>query len=639
MNKARLIFVSFLLALCFCLLIGRLFQVQIFKGGEYAKRCRQQSKLRTLIYARRGSIIDRKGRTMAKSVSGKRLYPYGDLAGAVLGYTGKDGNGLAGVEYAFDTFLMGEDGWRIVQKDGINNRYSRIGMPNKPSENGSDIYLTIDVQAQKIVEKVLRQTVETFKARGGMCIIMDPETGSILAMANEPSFNPNTWKNCSPGDRSNRCISYNYEPGSTFKIITTAATLQEDIKSEKDVINGNQGKYKIYDQVICDYKPFGDLTFTEALSLSSNVCYAKIATELGNKRLYKYTRNFGFGGISGIELPGEEAGIVHPVDKWSGRTLVTMAIGQELSVTLLQMMVAFSAVANGGILIEPHIIQQIVDQDGSVEKEKVLRAKRRVISEDVALRLRRMMKKVVSNGTARRVALPGLSIAGKTGTSQKIDKEAGTYSDSKVWASFIGFAPVEKPVLVCGVVIDEPANGEVGGVAAGPAFRRILQRIISRPDLEYAEKLINADAVDSGDTRENREPYTPRRRLPYICGMNRASVVSFLTAENIPFEIVGTGNRIAYQAPPPGKAFTGGTKLILYTHEGDEKEANTHTVARRVRVPKCVGKDLRDAINALNLKGLVPYVKGTGVVRKQKPAFGVITQSAVTCTLVCSFEG
>lgn len=669
MNKVRLIFISILLALCFCVLIGRLFQIQIFEGNKYSKRCRQQSKLRTLTAAKRGSIKDRNGQILAKSISGhlrmetdmlakdtdelnassnkgknryasiKRLYPYGELAGAVLGYVGKDGNGLAGIEYAFDHYLRGEDGWCIIQKDGRNNRYSRVGMPKKTPKSGCDIYLSIDIRVQKIIEKVLSQTVKKFKAKGGMCIVMDPEAGDVLAMANEPSFNPNIWKRYSTESRSNHCISYNYEPGSTFKIITTAATLQENIKSEKDIINGNQGEYKIYDQVICDYKPFGDLTFSEALSYSSNVCYAKIANELGNKRLYKYSRDFGFGGVSGIDLPGEETGIVHPVNKWSGRTLVTMAIGQEISVTHLQMMVAFSAVANGGILIEPHIIQKIVDSDGPVLKERALKAKRRVISEDVALRLRRMMKGVVEYGTAKRVALPGLSIGGKTGTSQKIDKETGTYSDNKVFASFIGFAPVENPVLLCGVLIDEPANGEVGGVAAGPAFKQILQQIISHPGLEYAEKLINANSSDSCDSQEEDKPYRPQKRLPNMCGLDRASVASFLTSEDIPFEIIGTGNIIAYQAPLEGKSFTNDTKLILYTSEGIGDETDTNNVIRQVRVPKCTGKDLRDAINALNLKGLVPYIKGAGVVEKQKPAFGVITQSSVTCTLVCSFEG
>lgn len=669
MNRARLIFVSILLALCFCVLIGRLFQIQIFKGNEYAKRCRQQSKLRTLIAAKRGSIRDCKGRNIAKSISGhllldadilakdidelnqsskkgknryasiKRVYPYGELAGAVLGYVGKDGNGLSGIEYTFDDYLRGEDGWCIIQKDGRNNRYSRIGMPKKPPKNGCDIYLSIDIRMQKIIEKVLRQAVKEFKAKGGMCIVMDPESGNVLAMANEPSFNPNIWKRYSTESRSNHCISYNYEPGSTFKIITTAATLQEGVKREKDIINGNQGEYKIYDQVICDYKPFGDLTFSEALSYSSNVCYAKIASELGNKRLYKYARDFGFGSISGIDLPGEEIGIVHPVNKWSGRTLVTMAIGQESSVTFLQMMVAFSAVANGGILVEPHIIQKVVDSEGSVIKEKALKAKRRVISEGVALRLRKMMKGVVEYGTAKRVSLPGLSIGGKTGTSQKIDKETGTYSDNKVWASFIGFAPVENPVLLCGVVIDEPANGEGGGATAGPAFKQILKQVISHPHLEYAEKLINADSFDSCNYQEEDKRYTPQKRLPNMCGMVRAPVASFLASEDIPFEIIGTGNRIAYQAPLAGKMFTNDTKLILYTSEGVGNEIDTNSVIRQVRIPKCIGKDLRDAINALNLKGLVPYIKGAGVVRNQKPAFGVIVQSSVTCTLVCSFEG
>ena len=669
MNKARLIFISILLALCLCVLIGRLFQIQIFKGNEYAKRCRQQSSLRTLVAAKRGTIRDCKGRNIAKSISGrlrldtdmlaknidklnqsssggkkrfasiKRVYPYGELAGAVLGYVGKDGNGLAGIEYTFDHYLRGEDGWCIIQKDGRNNKYSRIGMPKKPPKSGCDIYLSIDITMQKIVEKVLRRTVKDLKAKGGMCIVMDPKTGNVLAMANEPSFNPNIWNRYSTESRSNHCISYNYEPGSTFKIITTAAVLQEGLKKEEDIVNGNQGIYKIYDQVICDYKPFGDLTFSEALSYSSNVCYAKVANELGNKRLYKYARDFGFGGISGIGLPGEETGIVHPVSKWSGRTLVTMAIGQEVSVTFLQMLVAFSAVANGGILVEPHIVQKIVDSEGTVIAERGLNAKRSVISASVALRLRKMMKGVVDYGTAKMVALPGLSIGGKTGTSQKIDKKTGAYSDNKVWASFIGFAPVENPEIVCGVVIDEPANGEGGGVAAGPAFKQILKQVISHPQLEYAEKLINADNFDSCDYQQGDKRYAPQKRLPDLCGMVRAPVASFLASEEILFEIIGTGNKIAYQVPLAGKAFTNETKLILYTGEGMGNAIDTGNVIRQVRVPKCVGKDLRDAINALNLKGLVPHIQGAGVVRNQRPAFGVIMQSSVPCTLVCSFEG
>ncbi len=666
--KVRIIVVSFFVSLCFCVLVGRLFYIQILNGDKYTTRCREQSKRRTLIPSQRGVIRDCGGRILAKSISSdgsleeilndnsktrknkkyarnsgamsfKRFYPYGKLAGAVLGYVGRDYNGLAGAEYTFDQFLRGENGWSIIQKDGRNQHYSRIGMPNKPPKSGADVYLSINVQIQKIVEKVLSETVQALNARGGMSIVMNPVSGEILAMANVPAFDPNRWKQYPVATRNNNCISYNYEPGSTFKIVTAAAALQENVKQENDTLNGNQGLYEIYDQVIRDHKAFGNLTFSQALSYSSNVCFAKIANELGNKRLYKYTRDFGLGSGSGIFLPGEEVGIVHPVNKWSGRTRVTMAMGQEVSVTFLQMMVVFSAIANGGILVEPHVYTKIVDTDGAVIEKRDPKTKRQVISENTALRLRNMMRGVVEYGTAKRGALPGLSIGGKTGTSQKIDMETGSYSNDRVWASFIGFAPVKEPVLVCGVVIDEPSHGEGGGVAAAPAFRQILRQIISHPNLQYAEKLIGTDCPDPSPTDERIKPNDAVKKLPDMCRMGRTQAAAFLSAEKISFEIIGTDRDIAYQSPPAGTMFTDDTRLILYTGENKQDGAQPQRTGGRIRVPNCVGKDLRDAVNALNLKGLVPYVKGAGVVMHQDPMVGTMLNSAVTCTLVCSFEG
>lgn len=671
--KVRVVFVAFILLICLFILIGRLFQVQIVKGKEYSKKCRQQSKYRTLITARRGSIKDRNGFILAKSSSSnlqlarslfnekdhltdkspskkeviyssvKRIYPYSELAGQVLGYTGKDGNGLSGVEYTFDKYLTGENGWRIVKRYGRNHRYSRIGMPKKSPKKGCDVHLTLDIRIQSIIEKVLGEVVDKFGAKSANCIIMDPHTGDILAMANEPKFNPNMWKAYENEYRKNRCVSAIYEPGSTFKIVTAAIALQENLKSEHDKIDGNQGIYKIYDQVIRDYKPYGEITFAEALSYSSNVCFSKIAKEINNKSFFTYTRNFGLGAHSGIFLTGEEIGIVHPVKKWSGRTRVTMAIGQELSATLLQMMVVFSTVANGGVLVEPHIYSTITDFNGAIVDKRVPTIKRRVITEDVALRLRRMMKGVVEYGTAKRCALSGLPIGGKTGTSQKVDKESGTYSDEKVWASFIGFTPVEDPALVCGVVVDEPAHGGVGGIVAAPAFRQIIQQIISHPELDYAERLITAGASENSNGSTNKEksdlPEINKSCVPDICRMDRKKAVRFLSKEKISFEIIGTGNRIAYQKPPAGNIFTKDTKIILYTTGATDDICEDKYRFMEIRVPNCVGKDLRDAVNALNLKGLVPYVKGSGIVMAQQPVVGAMVQKAVTCTLTCSFEG
>lgn len=664
--KTRLIVVGAFLALCFCVLICRLFQIQVFKANEYSKISFRQSKQRTLITACRGSIRDQKGRVLAENIPNnspaalfgegaghkaqsapkrvyhpplKRVYPYGELAGGVLGYVGKDDYGLAGIEYVVDQYLRGEDGWCIIQKDGRNNRYSRIGMPEKLPESGCDIYLTIDLEIQKIVEKVLAHTVKEFNAKGGMCIVLDPQTGAVLAMANEPSFNPNSWKQYPQERRKNNCIVYTYEPGSTFKVITAAIALQEEVKDEGDSINGNNGVYEIYNQIISDHKPFGKLTFAEALSYSSNVCFAKVAKELGGKRLYNYTKDFGFGSATGMSLPGEEPGVVHPLNKWSGRTLVTMAIGQELSVTLLQMITAFAAIANNGVLVEPSIIDRVVDSKGAVVMKSSLKVKRRVVSEATALRVRTMMKGVVDYGTGKQGGLPGISIGGKTGTSQKIDAETGAYSKDRVWSSFIGLAPAEKPVLVCGVMIDEPQTGELGGIVAAPAFRQIVQQIVSHPDLAYAEKLIHSDPADKCGKQERNRLYSLCRKLPDMRGLEKGSAAAFLALEKIPFEIIGGGNRIKYQSPLVGKALTSNTKLILYTDNQKSALPEGNNGAAYTAMPNCIGKDLRDAVNTLNLKGIVPYIQGTGVVKEQRPPFGGSFQSSAVCTLICSFEG
>ncbi len=662
-NKTRVAFVMTTLILFTLVIVGRLFYIQIVHGDEYAIKCQKQAKYRTVLNAQRGTIKDRNGNVLAKSVSRsldfdkdlkspkdnerktesqkkvstRRIYPYGELAGQVLGYTGKDGNGLSGVEFFFDRYLHGEDGWGIVKNYGRNSHYSRLGLPKKTAKNGCDITLTLDVRIQTIVEKVLGETVKKFHAKNGQCIVMDPNSGEILAMANYPSFNPNVWKRYASADRNNCCISSIYEPGSTFKVLTAAIALQEKLFNERDSIDGNQGVYKIYDQVIRDHKPYGKLSFEQALSFSSNVCFSKIAKNIQNDHVYNYTRNFGMGAQTGVNLPGEEIGIVHPVSRWSGRTRVTMAIGQEVSTTLLQMVTLFCSVANGGLLMEPQIFSKITSTHrGLLEKREPV-IKRRVISEDVSLRLRRMMKGVVDYGTATRCGLKGIHIGGKTGTSQKIDKETNAYSDDKVWASFIGFAPVENPTLVCGVMIDEPTYGEFGGVVAAPVFRQVIQQIVSHPELEYAEKLI-----DRNDTSIQGESETGDERgvlLPSVCGMERKRAAKYLTMQKMPFEVIGTGNTIAYQSPEAGSLFNGNTKLILYTVKTEQKEiAKPKVNSNLVRVPHCIGKDLRDAINALNLKGLVPHVEGAGIVRYQEPTVGEMVKEMVPCTLICSFD-
>jgi membrane peptidoglycan carboxypeptidase len=417
-------------------------------------------------------------------------------------------------------------------------------------------------------------------------------------------------------------VSYTYEPGSTFKLVAASTALQERIKSENDLIDGNKGVYEVFHQVIRDHEPYGFLTFTKALSYSSNVCFAKIANEIGNEKLYNYIRDFGFGAKTGIGLPGEEVGIVHPVREWSGRSRVTMAIGQELSVTLLQMTLAYAAVANGGILLEPVICEKIVNTNGAILDSAKYKPVRRILKEDIASRLRVMLADVAADGTGKKAALEGLVVAGKTGTAQKPD--SGKYSRWRSWSSFIGFVPADKPELLCSIVIDEPAGGEMGGVAAAPAFNKIMTQIISHPELEFAEKILNKN------TFANHEKKDERFVVPSVCGLTRENAVKILETSHLQYQFAGSGNRISYQAPAAGTNTDKARVITLYF----ENSRNIEQL-----IPDCVGKDLRDAINIVNLKGLTPYIIGFGKVRKQFPASGTLIHTTEICTLICSTEG
>jgi cell division protein FtsI (penicillin-binding protein 3) len=618
--KIRLFFLCFLLCIGVMAVMVRLFSIQVLHGSEFAARSRSQSQQRCMLPAPRGTIYDRNGKVLAAStlsdvslamdvfgaakkkkgtaVTPRRVYPLGEAEGPLVGYIGRDGYGLGGVEFTFDKYLRGEDGWTILQRDGRNHRYRKVGLPCKEPRRGGEVYLTIDAEIQKIAYSVLKQSVVSQGARGGMCMVMDPSTGNILAMVNEPSFDPNAPGSYPIEVRRNACVSAIYEPGSTFKLVTAAAALDGNTVKEHDILDGNNGVYTIYHESIRDHHPYGKLTFVQAMAFSSNVCFAKVAKAVGSRSLYQCVRDFGFGSRSGIDLPGEENGILHPIRAWSGRTLVTMAIGQEISVTFLQMMLAYAAIANNGVLLKPRICEKAAGSDRTGKEKIAFTPVRRVLSEQNARRLRTMLKTVVDSGTGAKAAIRDIAIAGKTGTAQKID--SGAYSRTRSWASFFGFLPVEKPVLLCGVVIDEPANNLMGGTAAAPVFRKVVTQILSHPGLEFAEKILH-DRV---------APPLPADNVPgkeIIAGM-------------IP-KVRGNG----LPALPRGKASGSAAFEPVRAASG--------------LMPNCIGKDARDAVNIVNRLGLMPYVIGAGLVRRQHPPAGSLKSSAPACTLFCSWEG
>jgi len=639
--KARVIAVSVFLVIFFLAVAGKLFTIQILDGGKYALNSKMQAQKRRIINARRGDIYDRRGQQLAVGVSGRlalgldvlgageaegkavlqRVYPMGEVAGPVLGYVGKDGYGLGGAEFTFDHYLRGEDGWEIVHRDGKQRTYRKIGLPGKAPKDGADLYLTIDVNLQKIVQAVLKQTVESLNAKGAMCIVMDPRTGKILAMANEPSFNPNIPSSYSLADRQNKPISLVYEPGSTFKAVTASVALQEGAYAETDLINGNNGTFEIYGEIIKDDAPQGQITFARALAVSSNVCFAQIANGFKNERFYRYVRDFGFGTKTGIALPGEEGGILHPVNTWSGRTRVTMAMGYEVSATFLQMILAYAAVANGGVLLTPVICERVDKKGGAPAELAAVRPVRRVISEETARRLRKMMQGVVETGTGKQAVVPGIPVGGKTGTSRK--SEVGGYTKQRHWSSFIGFLPVEEPTLLCGVVIDEPAGGTGGGAAAAPAFRKIMSLALAHPELDFSDKILKPVTVQDSQSRHIR--------LPDFSGRKTATVTTLLDSMKISFRVVGNGDVVRHQTPAAGTfAASKIGEVVLFTDE------NLPLSDGAVRViPDAIGKDLRDAFNIFNAKGIPIYAIGSGKVLKQSIAPGEIMNKAVVCTLYC----
>ncbi len=641
--RARVIFVCVILLALGLVMVSRLFAIQVLDAERYALRSRSQAQQRRELVARRGSILDRSGRVLGASMqqrlsvgvdmlgiegTGKaslsRVYPNGDLAGPVLGYIGRDGYGLAGAEFSFDYYLRGENGWAIVQKDGLNQSYRKIGLPEKAPVNGSDVYLTIDVDIQKAVQSILRQTVKDLDAKGAMAIVMDPKSGKILAMVNEPSFNPNIPLKYPLSSRRNRCLGEIYEPGSTFKIITAAAALQEKLITPEDTIDANNGVYRVFNQVIRDVTPRGRITFSEAMTYSSNVCFAKTANLIGNDRFYRYVRNFGIGVKSGIDLPGEEEGILHPVRSWSGRTRVTMAIGYEVSTTFMQMMLPFAAVANGGVLVSPLIYEKVVSHDGNIVKTSEVTPVRRVIREEVAVTLRQMLELAVEEGTGRNAIIKGISVGGKTGTSQKSD--SGGYAKNRYWSSFIGFAPADDPVLLCGVLIDEPAGGEMGGAAAAPAFRKIMNQIITNPGQQYARTfLTNAPAASEAE-----------KSIPYIVGsyvgQDIGSIRQRLDSLGISLSEVGEGQMVVYQSPAAGTQIKSDASVIVFLNRESSYESEELKT-----VPDLFGKDVRDAFNVLNFKGMNPVIIGSGRVKRQIPAPGRRVDSAQPCTLYSAY--
>jgi cell division protein FtsI (penicillin-binding protein 3) len=402
-----------------------------------------------------------------------RAYPHRSVAAQVIGFAGIDGRGLEGVEYLYNNRLKGDQGKYKFFKDALGRRFDDPSGDNR-SIRGHNLYLTIDRTIQYNVEKILMQTVNRYKARSAMGIVMDPQTGAILAMANVPLFNPNDHNQSPNWYWRNRTVADRFEPGSTMKIFSIAAALETGAFRANTRLYCENGEYAIGRNIVHDTKPHEWLTVSDIVRLSSNIGAVKVGEKIGPERLYATLKEFGFGTRTGINCPGETTGRLAPYKRWSKIDAGAISFGQGLSVSALQLAAATGAIANGGVLMRPYIVARVTDTRGREIEAYGPEPVRRVVSAGTAAIVARMMQSVVGNGTGTLAALNEYQVSGKTGTAQKTDKSGG-YASDKFIASFTGFVPSEKPELVILVVVDEPEESHYGGTVAGPAFRKIAE--------------------------------------------------------------------------------------------------------------------------------------------------------------------
>jgi cell division protein FtsI (penicillin-binding protein 3) len=417
----------------------------------------------------------------------RRFYPKKALAGPVLGFTGVDNQGLEGLERAYDKMLRGVNGWVLAEKDAMGRMVfpGGPGFQFKMPKQGHDVILTIDEVIQHIAEKELDAALVSSRAKGGVCVVMSPQTGEVLALSvrtngyGHPAFNPNEPQRYKPAEWRNRAVTDSFEPGSIFKPFLAAAALEEKVVHPLERFDCSAGSIQVADRVIKDAHENGVLTFTDVIAQSSNVGTIKVALRLGKDRFYKYITAFGFGRKTGVDIPGEVSGLLRDSRLWSGVSIGSIAIGQEVGVTPLQMASAYCALANGGTLMKPYIVSEIVDHGGEAGKKFKPQPVGRVISEETCASVIRMLRRVVELGTGQQAKPGGYSAAGKTGTAQKIDQRTGGYSKKDYVSSFVGFAPANSPRLVILVMIDTPEGAIYGGTVAAPVFRAVAEQSLA----------------------------------------------------------------------------------------------------------------------------------------------------------------
>lgn len=562
----------------------------------------------------------------------KRYYPKRDLAAQVLGYVGIDDEGLSGIEREYDEKLRGKPGRMLISVDA---RKKWFGSVEKQPDPGENVVLTIDQQIQYIAERELQTAMDQTHADAGTVIVENPHTGEILALANRPTFNPNVAREITSERLKDHAVSDIYEPGSTFKLVTLSAALDQHLTRPEEVFDCQMGSIVINGRRIHDWKAFGMLSVADILAHSSDVGAIKVALRLGDERLYKYIRAYGFGQQTGIELPGETRGMAKPLSKWSKVSIGAISMGQEIGVSPLQLAAMVSTIANDGVWVPSRIVAATTAPQAAPQMIAFHAGDgRQVIAPTTAAEMKQMMQGVVLHGTGKKAILEGYSSAGKTGTAQKIDPQTHTYSRTKYIASFAGFAPVNSPVVTICVILDSPVGGHHGGEVGAPVFQRIAQQTLEYlhtthdVDLPANRQLLMAakqakpqdleegspdrlgdplEIADSGDPLAT--PPAPQTKPTPEVASSGVVTAAMREREAIPAPAPEQKSANMNPAPTPVTDHSSGT-VVLDAEQGG------------IVVPSFLGKTVRSAIEMAQENSLDLDAIGSGLANDQSPAAG-----------------
>src|ERR1017187_5066412 len=570
----------------------------------------------------------------------QRFYPKRDLAAQTIGYVGVDDAGLGGLELKFDDDLRGMPGREMIFVDARRKWYGRVERQPDPGQN---LVLTLDTTIQYIAEKELQAAMEETKAVAGTVVVQNPRTGEILALANRPTFNPNIFNSVPKEALKNRAVSDVYEPGSVFKTVTYSAAIEQKVVTPEDHVDCQGGSITIFGMTIHDAHKMGVLTIAEAYAHSSDVAAVKTGMKLGDVRFDEYIRSYGFGAPTGIELPGESRGLKKPLNRWSKVSIGAMSMGQEIGVTAVQVVSMVSTIANDGIYTPPRIVAGELPPNAAPKPVVFHPAQQhRVISTMTAAQMKKMMEAVVLDGTARRAILDGYTVAGKTGTAQKVDPATGAYSKTKYVASFVGFAPVNNPAITIAVILDSAQGLHQGGQVSAPVFKRIAEQVLEymhvphniepknqtlRQTLMASAKKNDDDAIEGSDRlgaplvpeTDDASAKSPAKAdqhvavIPNSAPLGGAKVVNVSAGPMVttPATSPDTDTLAALPSsnPSASPAPSGNGTVVLDVDSG-------------IVVPSFMGKSLRTAVEVAQQSGLEISVAGSGIARQQSPLPG-----------------